>query len=77
QFEGPVVPCCGAPGWWQLSLFFSRTPGNLFGLAMEDVNLYFPISREVLVNVRLKAGLVDPSDPGKTWILTFGWKGLF
>ncbi|MGC9075228.1 MAG: Ig-like domain-containing protein [Candidatus Bipolaricaulaceae bacterium] len=77
QFEGPVVPCCGAPGWWQLSLFFSRTSGNLFGLAMEDVNLYFPISREVLVNVRLKAGLVDPSDPGKTWILTFGWKGLF
>lgn len=77
QWEGPVVPCCGAPGWWQISLFFSRESAYLFGLAMTDINLYFPISRQVLVNVRLKSGLVDPADPTKTWILTLGWKGLF
>ncbi len=77
QCEGPVVPCCGSPGWWQVSLFFSREAGHLFGLSMADVNLHFPISREMLVNVRLKSGLVDPGDPAKTWTLTLGWKGLF
>ncbi|MFN3346721.1 MAG: hypothetical protein ACK42E_02800 [Candidatus Bipolaricaulaceae bacterium] len=77
QWEGPVVPCCGAPGWWQVSLFFSRESGYLFGLAMADINLYFPLSREVLVHVRVKSGLVDPADPTKSWILTWGWKGLF
>ncbi len=77
QFEGPVVPCCGSPGWWQLFLYFSRTSGKIFGLAMGDVNVYFPLSREVMINVRLQAGLVDPDDPAKTWKVSFGWKGLF
>lgn len=77
QFEGPVTPCCGSPGWWQVFLYFSRTSGKVFGLAMGDVNLYMFISREVIVNVRLQAGLVDPSDPAKSWKLTFGWKSLF
>lgn len=77
QWEGPVIPCCGSPGWWQVSLFFSRESGHLFGLAMGDVNLYFPLSREMLANVRLRSGQVDPVDPTKTWILTLGWKGLF
>lgn len=77
QWEGPVVPCCGSPGWWQVLLFFSRDSGGPFGLAMADINLYFPISREVLVNVRLKSGLVDSADPTKKWILIWGWKGLF
>ena len=77
QLEGPVVPCCGAPGWWQLSLYFQRTGGQLFGLGMTDIVLYFPISREVLLNVRLKTGLVDLDNPTKTWILAWGWKALF
>lgn len=77
QVDSPVVPCCGSPGWWQISSYFSRDSGKLFGLAMGDVNVYFPLSREVLVNVRLQAGLVDPNDPGKTWKISFGWKGLF
>jgi len=77
QLEGPVVPCCGAPGWWQISLYFERGSGKLFGLGMSDVNLYIPISREILVNVRLQTGLVDPSNPAKTWVLTTGWKALF
>ncbi|MBC7343965.1 MAG: Ig-like domain-containing protein [Clostridia bacterium] len=77
QFEGPVVPCCGSPGWWQLFFYFSRTSGKIFGLAMADINMYFPLSREVMINARLQAGLVDPSDPTKTWKLSLGWKGLF
>ncbi len=77
QWEGPVVPCCGSPGWWQVSLFFRRESGYLFGLGMTDISLYFPLSRQMLVNVRLKSGLVDPADPTKGWILIWGWKGLF
>lgn len=77
QLEGPVFPCCGSPGWWQVLLYFSRSSGHLFGLAMSDINVYFSVSREVLVNVRLKSGLVDPADPSKTWILQMGWRALF
>ncbi|MCX7844651.1 MAG: hypothetical protein N2507_04905 [Candidatus Bipolaricaulota bacterium] len=77
QLEGPVVPCCGSPGWWQTSCYFTHEPGRLFGLAMLDINVFFPLSRETLVNVRLKAGEVDPLDPAKRWILTLGWKALF
>ncbi|MEN3009908.1 MAG: Ig-like domain-containing protein [Candidatus Bipolaricaulaceae bacterium] len=77
QFEGPVAPCCGAPGWWQTSFYFSHEPGYLFGLALTDINVFFPLSREVLVNVRLKTGAVDPLNPAKKWVLTLGWKALF
>ncbi len=77
QLEGPVVPCCGNPGRFQLSVYFKRDQGPLFGTAMWHPILYFPISREVLANVSLKLGEVDPLDPTKTWILTLGWKGLF
>jgi len=77
QLEGPVVPCCGSPGRFQLSAYFKRATGNLFGFAMGNAILFFPVSREVLVNVGLKVGEVDPADPAKTWILTTGWKGLF
>ncbi|MGQ9700821.1 MAG: hypothetical protein ACUVQS_07240, partial [Candidatus Bipolaricaulaceae bacterium] len=77
QLEGPVVPCCGSPGWWQVLLYFSRDSGRVFGLAMGDVNVYFPISREVLINLRLQVGLVDPNAPGKTWRISLGWRSLF
>lgn len=77
QFEGPVIPCCGSPGWWQISAYFERGTPKLFGFGMFDTNIYFPLFRELIVNVRLKAGNVDPNDPTKTWILTLGWKGLF
>lgn len=77
QLEGPVVPCCGNPGRFQLSAYFGRESGSLFGLGMGNIILYFPVSREVLVNVGLKLGEVDPSDSSKTWILTVGSKGLF
>lgn len=77
QFEGPLTPCCGPRGWWQTSFYFTREPGNLFGLAMADLNVFLPISREVLVNVRLKAGQVDPNDPDKKWNLFVGWRSLF
>lgn len=77
QFDGPVIPCCGAPGWWQLSFYFQRAAGRLFGLGMTDIIVYFPVSTEVLLNVRLRTGLVDPDVPAKTWILTWGWKALF
>jgi len=77
QLEGPVVPCCGNPGRFQLSAYFGRESGSLFGLGMGNIILYFPVSREVLVNVGLKLGEVDPGDPAKTWILTVGSKGLF
>ncbi|HPD06347.1 MAG TPA: hypothetical protein PLC08_00475 [Candidatus Bipolaricaulis sp.] len=76
QLEGPVVPCCGNPGRFQLSAYFGRESGSLFGLGMGNIILYFPVSREVLVNVGLKLGEVDPGDPTK-WILTVGSKGLF
>ncbi len=77
QLEGPVVPCCGNPGRFQISVYFKRAAGSLFGFGMGHVILYFPISREVLVNLGLKFGEVDPDDPSKTWILTTGWKALF
>ncbi|MBC7239706.1 MAG: hypothetical protein H5T71_06370, partial [Chloroflexi bacterium] len=77
QLEGPVVPCCGNPGRFQISLYFKRGVGNLFGFGMGDILLYFPLSREVFVNVGLKFGEVDPGDPTKTWVLTTGWKALF
>jgi len=76
QLEGPVIPCCGAPGWWQYSFYFERNPGRLFGISMFDANMYIPISREVIAQVRLQAGKI-PSDPTKTWVLTLGWRGLF
>ncbi len=77
QLEGPVVPCCGNPGRFQISLYFKRGEGSLFGFGMGNIILYFPLSREVLVNVGLKVGEVDPDDSSKTWILTTGWKALF
>ncbi|GAB4308362.1 MAG: hypothetical protein Kow0097_08930 [Candidatus Bipolaricaulota bacterium] len=77
QLEGPVVPCCGNPGRFQISLYFMRGEGSLFGFGMGNILLYFPVSREVLVSVGLKVGEVDPGDPSKTWILTTGWKALF
>jgi len=77
QLEGPVVPCCGNPGRFQLSGYFKRESGTLFGFGMGNFILYFPVSRELLVNVGLKVGEVDPGDPTKAWILTVGWKGLF
>ena len=75
QVEGPVIPCCGSPGWWQYSLYFKRS-GQLFGLSMFDANMYIPISRELIAHVRLQAGLI-PRAPTKTWVLTLGWRGLF
>lgn len=77
QLEGPVVPCCGNPGRFQLSAYFKRESGTLFGFGMGNLILHFPVSRELLVNVGLKLGEVDPGDPTKAWILTVGWKGLF
>lgn len=77
QLEGPIVPCCGNPGRFQLSAYFKRETGTIFGFGMGNLILYFPISREVLVNVGLKFGEADPFDLNKTWILTTGWKGLF
>lgn len=77
QLEGPVVPCCGNPGRFQLTAYFVRGSGNLFGFGMGNVVIYFPLSREVLVNLGLKVGMVDPLDPTKTWILTTGWRGIW
>lgn len=77
QLEGPVVPCCGSPGWWQISFYFSRDSGFVFGLAMSDVVVYFPISREAFFHAQLKSGFIDPADPTKTWELALGWKALF
>lgn len=77
QLEGPVVPCCGNPGRFQITAYFKRETGTLLGFGMWDIILYFPLSREVLVNVGLKVGEVDPGDLTKTWILTLGAKGLF
>lgn len=77
QLDGPVVPCCGNPGRFQLSAYFSRGGGTLFGAGMWHAIVFFPVSREVLVNVGLRLGEVDPLDPAKTSILTLGWKGLF
>jgi hypothetical protein len=74
QLEGPVVPCCGHPGRFQISAYFKRGSENLFGLGMWNVIIYFPLSREFLVNIGLKLGEVDT---GKTWILTVGWRGLW
>lgn len=77
QLEGPVVPCCGNPGRFQLSAYFKRGSGTLFGFGMGNLILYFPVSRELVLNVGLKFGEVDPLDPTKTWILTTGWRGVF
>ena len=76
QLEGPVIPCCGSPGWWQFSFYFERASGRLFGLAMFDANMYIPISREFIAYARLQAGLI-PGAPTKTWVLTLGWRALF
>jgi len=77
QLEGPVVPCCGNPGRFQISLYFKRGEQSLFGFSMGNLILYFPLSRGVLLNVGLKVGEVDPHDLAKTWILTTGWKAIF
>ncbi len=77
QLEGPVVPCCGNPGRFQVSVYFEQASGSLFGFGMGNIVLYFPVSRELLVRVGLKVGKVDAADPAKTWILTTAWQGLF
>jgi len=77
QLEGPVYPCCGPLGRWQVSLYFARESPRLLGLGMGSINLYFFVSRELMLNVKLQAGLVDPTDPTKTWILTVGFKALY
>ncbi|HAZ30962.1 TPA: hypothetical protein DCY65_05290 [Candidatus Acetothermia bacterium] len=77
QLEGPVAPCCGSPGRFQVSAYSTRRSGTLFGFGMGNFILFFPVSREVLLNVGLMVGEVDPGDPTKAWILTMGWKGLF
>jgi hypothetical protein len=77
QVEGPVVPCCGSPGRFQLSTYFQRAGGTLFGFGMANMILHFPLSREVLINVGLMIGDVDPLDPTKRWILTTGWRAIF
>jgi hypothetical protein len=74
RIEGPVVPCCGSPGRFQISAYFKRASGNLFGFGMGNLVVFFPLSRELLLNVGLKVGEVAPA---KTWILTVGWRGLW
>jgi len=77
QVHGPVFPCCGAQGRWQISTFFRRAGGGIFGWAMSEFQLYFPVSQEVVVRMIAKFGEVDPADPGKTWALTLGFTGLW
>jgi hypothetical protein len=77
QLEGPVPPCCGNLGRFQLSAYFERDGGSLWGFGMGNFILYFPVSRELLVKVGLKVGKVDAADPAKAWVLTTGWQGLF
>lgn len=77
RFEGPILGCCGDAGRWQITLFFSRDKGYLFGLSKYASIVYVPIFRGFLAHFGLELGLVDPSDPTKTWMLSFGWKGRF
>jgi len=77
QLEGPVVPCCGNPGRFQMTAYFKRGTGNLFGLGMGNMVVFLPLSRELLVNIGLKIGEVEPAPSTKTWVLTVGWRGLW
>lgn len=77
QLEGPVAPCCGAPGRFQVSLYFKRDSGNLFGLGMATVILHVPLSRELSIQVGWKGGEVESPPSAKTWALTWGWRGIW
>lgn len=77
QLEGPVVPCCGNPGRFQITAYFKRETNGLFGLGMVNAVVFFPLSRELLVNVGLKTGEVEPAPSTKTWVLTVGWRGIW
>ncbi len=77
QIYGPVLACCGPRGRWQLSTFFKRTGGGVFGWGMSEAQLVFPLSEQVNVRIIAKFGEVDPNNPAKTWALSFGFTGLW
>jgi len=77
QAYGPVLPCCGPRGRWQITKYFKRDEGTLFGWGMTELVLHFPLNEQVLINLTFRGGEVDPSDPSKTWSLTLGMKGLW
>ncbi len=76
-FEGPVEGCCGEAGRWQFAFYFGRGNDDLFGLEKLKASLVFPLIPKFTARFGLEAGLVDPGDPAKTWLLTFGWKATF
>lgn len=40
--RGPILPCCGAPGWWQISTYFDEIP-QLFGWGMTTAAAEIPV----------------------------------
>ncbi|MFO8033750.1 MAG: Ig-like domain-containing protein [Candidatus Bipolaricaulota bacterium] len=74
---GPVLPCCGARGRWQISTFFKRDGDTLFGWGMTEAVVHFPLSDQVLLNLTFKGGELDATDSAKTWSLALGMKGLW
>ncbi len=77
RLDGPIPGCCGGMGRWQLGIFFSRESGYLHGLRKGEMTVHFPLFRNFTVTFGLGVGLVDPTDPTKTWEAVFGWKGIF
>ncbi len=77
RFEGPVVGCCGDTGRWQITLYFSRGTDFLFGFSKSKVIIHFPLFQGFTVRFGAETGLVDPTDPAKTWRVEFGWQGTF
>ncbi len=62
MLSGPVTPCCGAPGRWQLATYFSEDREELFGWGMTRMVLEFPIAPRVRVRNTLSVRSAEDDD---------------
>ncbi|MCX7751048.1 MAG: hypothetical protein N2320_05900, partial [Candidatus Bipolaricaulota bacterium] len=76
QVYGPTVPCCGPRGRWQISTYFRRLAGSLFGWGMTEVQLLWSLNYHFTLRAVARFGAVDPGDPAKTWSLSVELAGL-
>jgi len=49
MLSGPIAPCCGAPGLWQIATYFSENGEELFGWGRTRMVLEFPIAPRIRI----------------------------
>ncbi|MCK4581531.1 MAG: hypothetical protein KAU10_09265, partial [Dehalococcoidia bacterium] len=74
QFAGLLVPCCGSPGSWEVSVYFldHPVPTPLFGWGMTSLVLDTPLSEQVSISLNIE---FRPGSPH--WKFTLGLKTLW